>query len=89
MRLIFADAAWEDHLHWQKQDRKVVERITDAHRTVYRVGDGSLLFAQLRSHDLTDPVMANVADNRREAAGRRRNAVAPPMDWLVRRHGVS
>ena len=27
MRLIFADAAWEDYLYWQKQDRKMVERI--------------------------------------------------------------
>ena len=27
MRLIFADAAWEDYLHWQKQDRRMVERI--------------------------------------------------------------
>ena len=27
MRLIFADAAWEDYLYWQKQDRKVLERI--------------------------------------------------------------
>ena len=83
MRLIFADAAWEDHLYWQKQDRKMVERInkliqevmrepfagvgkpeplkhalagfwsrriTDEHRMVYRVEDGSLLIAQLRYH---------------------------------------
>ncbi len=27
MRLIFADAAWEDYLYWQKQDRKMVDRI--------------------------------------------------------------
>ena len=27
MKLIFADAAWEDYLHWQKQDRRMVERI--------------------------------------------------------------
>jgi toxin YoeB len=27
MRLIFADAAWEDCLYWQKQDRKMIERI--------------------------------------------------------------
>ncbi len=83
MRLIFADAAWEDYLYWQKQDRKMVERInkliqevmrepfagvgkpeplkhalagfwsrriTDEHRMVYRVEDGSLLIAQLRYH---------------------------------------
>ena len=27
MTLIFAELAWEDYLHWQKQDRKMVERI--------------------------------------------------------------
>ena len=27
MKLIFADGAWEDYLQWQKQDRKMVERI--------------------------------------------------------------
>ena len=27
MRLIFADEAWADCLYWQKQDRKMLERI--------------------------------------------------------------
>lgn len=27
MKLIFADAAWEDYLFWQKQDKRMVERI--------------------------------------------------------------
>ena len=27
MRRIFADAAWEDYLHWQKHDRRMLERI--------------------------------------------------------------
>jgi toxin YoeB len=27
MKLIFADAAWDDYLYWQQQDRRVVERI--------------------------------------------------------------
>ncbi|HMQ74220.1 MAG: Txe/YoeB family addiction module toxin [Rhodoferax sp.] len=27
MKLVFADEAWEDYLYWQKQDRKMVERI--------------------------------------------------------------
>ena len=27
MKLIFADAAWDDHLYWQQQDRRMVERI--------------------------------------------------------------
>ena len=27
MKLIFADAAWDDYLDWQQQDRRMVERI--------------------------------------------------------------
>jgi toxin YoeB len=27
MKLVFADEAWQDYLHWQKQDRKMVDRI--------------------------------------------------------------
>jgi toxin YoeB len=27
VKLIFAEAAWEDYLYWHKQDRKMVERI--------------------------------------------------------------
>lgn len=27
MKLIFAEAAWEDYLYWQKQDRRILERI--------------------------------------------------------------
>ncbi len=27
MKLVFAELAWEDYLYWQRQDRKMVERI--------------------------------------------------------------
>ena len=27
MKLVFSDLAWEDYLYWQKQDRKLAERI--------------------------------------------------------------
>lgn len=27
MKLEFADQAWEDYLYWQKQDKRMVERI--------------------------------------------------------------
>ena len=27
MKLIFADAAWDDYLYWQQPDRRMVERI--------------------------------------------------------------
>jgi toxin YoeB len=36
VKLIFAEAAWEDFLYWQKQDRKMVERINRLVREVTR-----------------------------------------------------
>jgi toxin YoeB len=27
VKLVFAELAWEDYLYWQKQDRKMVQRI--------------------------------------------------------------
>ena len=27
MRLVFSDEAWDDYLYWQRQDRKMVDRI--------------------------------------------------------------
>ena len=27
MKLVFSEAAWEDYLFWQKQDKRMVERI--------------------------------------------------------------
>ena len=27
MRLVFSEQAWEDYLHWQKTDKKLVQRI--------------------------------------------------------------
>ena len=36
MKLIFAEEAWEDYLYWQKQDRKMVERINKLIQEVKR-----------------------------------------------------
>lgn len=36
MKLVFADDAWDDDLHWQKHDRKMVERINRLIREVMR-----------------------------------------------------
>jgi len=36
MKLVFSDEAWEDYLYWQKQDRKMVERINKLIREVMR-----------------------------------------------------
>ena len=36
MRLVFAEETWEDYLYWQKQDRRMVERINKLIRETAR-----------------------------------------------------
>lgn len=36
MKLVFADEAWEDYLYWQKQDKRMVERINKLIRETER-----------------------------------------------------
>jgi toxin YoeB len=36
MKLTFSDEAWEDYQHWQKQDRRVLERINKLIKEVQR-----------------------------------------------------
>ena len=36
MKRVFAELAWEDYLHWQQQDRKMVERINKLIRETQR-----------------------------------------------------
>lgn len=36
MKLVFADTAWDDYLYWQRQDRRMVERINKLIKEVQR-----------------------------------------------------
>lgn len=36
MKLVFAEAAWEDYLYWQQQDRRMLERINKLIREIQR-----------------------------------------------------
>lgn len=36
MKLIFADAAWEDYLYWQKVDKRMVGRINKLIKEIQR-----------------------------------------------------
>jgi toxin YoeB len=36
LKLIFAEQAWEDYLHWQKIDRKIVTRINSLIQEIRR-----------------------------------------------------
>lgn len=38
MRLVFSENAWDDYLHWQKTDRKMVNRINSLIRDIERNG---------------------------------------------------
>lgn len=36
MRLIFAEAAWEDYVHWQAKDRKTLKRVNRLIQSIQR-----------------------------------------------------
>ena len=36
MRLVFADQAWEDYLHWQASDENTLQRVNDLIRECQR-----------------------------------------------------
>jgi toxin YoeB len=36
VKVIFAERGWEDYLHWQKADRKMVRRVNDLIRDIQR-----------------------------------------------------
>lgn len=36
MKLVFANEAWEDYLYWQKQDRRMADRINKLIREIQR-----------------------------------------------------
>jgi toxin YoeB len=36
MKIIFSSQAWDDYLHWQRTDRKLLKRINDLIREITR-----------------------------------------------------
>lgn len=36
MSIVFADQAWEDYLHWQREDRRILQRINHLIRETRR-----------------------------------------------------
>ena len=36
MKLVFADEAWQDYLYWQKQDKRMLEKINHLIREIQR-----------------------------------------------------
>ena len=46
----FSTKGWEDYLYWQKNDKKILKRITAEHRLVYKIIDSLIIVAQCRYH---------------------------------------
>lgn len=36
MKLVFVDESWEDYLYWQKTDKKILAKINDLIKDIYR-----------------------------------------------------
>lgn len=53
MRLVWSDEAWEDYLHWQQTDRKVLQAINDLIRDIRRDPFRGLGKPEPLKHDLS------------------------------------
>ena len=49
-QLAFRDSGWEDHLHWQTQDKKILKRINQLIQDIDRNGHDAILVASCRFH---------------------------------------
>lgn len=65
MKLVFADEAWEDHLHWQKHDRKRVERINKLIKEVMREPFAGVGKPEPLKHALSDYWSRRINDEHR------------------------
>ncbi len=65
MRLLFADEAWEDYLYWQKQDRRMVERINKLIRETQREPFGGLGKPEPLKHALAGYWSRRITDEHR------------------------
>ncbi|MBI5918200.1 MAG: Txe/YoeB family addiction module toxin [Nitrosomonadales bacterium] len=65
MRLVFADEAWEDYLYWQKQDRKMVERINRLIQEVKREPFGGVGKPEPLKHALAGFWSRRITDEHR------------------------
>ena len=65
MRLVFADEAWEDCLHWQKQDRRMVERINKLLEEVRRDPFGGIGKPEPLKHALAGFWSRRITDEHR------------------------
>ena len=65
MKLIFAEEAWEDYLYWQKQDRRMVERINKLIRETQREHFGGIGKPEALKHALSGFWSRRITDEHR------------------------
>ena len=65
MKLIFADEAWEDYLYWQKQDKRIVERINKLIRLTQREPYGGIGKPEPLRHALASFWSRRITDEHR------------------------
>lgn len=65
MKLLFAEEAWEDYLYWQKQDRKMVERINKLIQEIQRDPYGGIGKPEPLKHALAGFWSRRITDEHR------------------------
>jgi toxin YoeB len=65
VKLIFADEAWEDYLYWQKQDKRMVERINKLIAEVMREPFSGVGKPELLKHALSGYWSRRINDEQR------------------------
>jgi toxin YoeB len=65
VKLIFAEAAWEDYLYWHKQDRKMVERIHKLIQEIQREPFGGIGKPEPLKHALAGFWSRRITDEHR------------------------
>lgn len=65
MKLVFADEAWEDYLYWQKQDKRMVERINKLIRDTQRDPFGGVGKPEPLKHALSGFWSRRITDKHR------------------------
>jgi len=65
VKLIFADEAWDDYLYWQKQDRRMVDRINKLIRETQREPFGGVGKPEALRHALAGFWSRRITDEHR------------------------
>jgi toxin YoeB len=65
VKLIFSDEAWDDYLYWQKQDKRMVERINKLIPEIKRAPFASVGKPEALKHALSDYWSRRITDEHR------------------------